>query len=145
VFPPHTTPHPPQFLLSLLESDSQPLAELPSQSPNPWLHCRTPHWLLMQPATALGREQTLPHAPQLLRSFETFFSHPLPRFLSQSAKPMLHDPMPHLPAAQPGVPLVTAPHMVPHEPQLATSVCKLISHPSFRFLLQSPKPCLQIP
>src|SRR5438105_1650676 len=41
-------------------------------------------------------------------------SHPSAAIPLQSVVPMLHAPTPHFPMAQPGLPLGTAAHIIPH-------------------------------
>ena len=73
----------------------------------------------LQAAAPLAAAQAVPQPPQLARLVLMLTSQPLAAFLSQSAKPALHDPIPHTPAAQLAVALANGPHACPHAPQLA--------------------------
>src|SRR5437879_8470219 len=63
----------------------------------------------LQIGAAFGNEQTVPHMPQLLVSFWTLTSQPLPAIRSQLAKPMLQENV-HMPAWQSGCPFGTDGH-----------------------------------
>jgi hypothetical protein len=54
----------PQWSTETRRSVSQPLVELPSQSPKPALHLSTVHAPAVHAAAALGNEHAPPHAPQ---------------------------------------------------------------------------------
>jgi len=71
---------------------------------------------------------TFPHMPQLLWSVRVFTSHPFPRCMSQSAKPMLHT-YPHIPPEQVTVAFAACGQTVPHEPQFDVSVWVLRQTP----------------
>jgi hypothetical protein len=71
-------------------------------------------------------------------------SQPLVGLPSQSPKPGLHRRIPQTPAAQLPVALAGA-QVRPHPPQCAALVAVLVSQPSPRLALQSPKPGVQTP
>src|SRR5581483_4391528 len=68
-----------------------------------------------------------------------FTSQPLAALWSQSRKPALQVPIPHVLLVQTAVALGGA-QVAPHAPQLATLVVVLVSQPSEATPLQSPKP-----
>src|SRR5438876_463833 len=130
-----TVPQTPQFPLSLVRSLSQPsLSLLPLQSPKPVAQApvqtppaqaRVVTWLL---------EQLLGQAPQWLGSVRVLVSQPSPRRLPlQSAKPLVQLPE-QLPPVQAAV-MLTVEQPMPQPPQLAGSVLRLTSQPSFSLSL----------
>jgi hypothetical protein len=72
----HTVPHAPQFARLVVRSVSQPLAELPSQSPLPVLQVAIPHTPFTQFGVPPVDGQTCPHAPQLFTSVLSAVSQP---------------------------------------------------------------------
>src|SRR5262245_28757472 len=87
---------------------------------------------------------TTPQAPQFFASALRSCSQPLSTLPSQSPKPPLHLPMPHEPPRQPGDPFITGGQRLLQPPQLLASAIASDSQPSPGFLLQSPKPGLQL-
>src|SRR5437763_13914179 len=85
------------------------------------------------------------HGPQFFASIASVTSQPLAAPPSQSAKPILHDWMPHAPPMHPGVPFATAPHVLPQAPQLLASVARFFSQPSAATPLQSAQGALHMP
>ena len=94
--------HPPQWSGSVCRFASHPVAALPSQLPKPGeqtieqvpvAHFGAPFRLL----------QTLPQPPQFEVSVAVLISQPVDAFMSQSAKPVLHDWIPQLPVLHTGV------------------------------------------
>jgi hypothetical protein len=83
----HSAPQAPQFARLVLVLVSQPLPELPSQSPSPGLHDETPQ----TPPTQFGvppvAGHTFPHVLQLLTSVFVLVSHPLFGLPSQFLNP----------------------------------------------------------
>ncbi len=67
-------------------------------------------------------------------------SHPLAAVVSQSAKPVLHDPITHAPATHAAVEFEPAVQRVPQRPQLLEFVVVLTSHPLEAMPSQSAKP-----
>ncbi len=61
----HATPQPPQWLVLVRVSTSQPLAAMPSQSPKGAVQRATAQTPATQPGSALGAVQAVPQAPQL--------------------------------------------------------------------------------
>src|SRR5204862_374760 len=122
VFCGHTMLQAPQFFGSERTSSSHPLARLPSQLSYPMLH-ESVHAPAMHAATAFWPipMQTLPHAPQLLRSVASFTSQPLLAFPSQSSKPCTQPADAHAPFWHAGTVLFFGAHFTPHPPQLARS------------------------
>lgn len=115
---------PPQLLLSLANTASQPSFALPSQLPNaaPQLGEQAPVTQLFVPC---GAWQAVPHAPQLLLLVARFASHPsVSGFMLQSAKFALHllswqPPMTHLPDAfRAAYTVVQLRPLLPQPPQL---------------------------
>jgi hypothetical protein len=89
----------------------------------------------------------LPHAfvhePQALPEVARFASHPFAALPSQSAKPLLHSPTPHIPAEQTPVALAGA-HDTPHAPQFAGEFAVSVSQPFTGSPSQSSKPGLHV-
>ncbi len=134
----HAAPQAPQCVGVVPRLVSQPLAATRSQSPKPARQAATVHAPAEQPAVALASEHALPQAPQFDTLVLVAVSHPLATDPSQSPKPVEHA-MRHPPAAQLGEPL-TLLHTLPHAPQWAALVLRLVSQPSALTPLQSPKP-----
>lgn len=84
---------------------------------------------------------TRPQLPQLRESVLTLTSQPSPLTRLQSAKPALHEAMPHAPDRHVGAPFATT-QARPQPPQLLTLVVVLTSQPSPDVRLQSAKPAL---
>lgn len=85
--------------------------------------------------------QTLPQVPQAV-TVVTLVSQPLPALLSQLPKPLLHV-MLQLPERQVAAPFVVL-QALPHPPQLAVSVFRLVSQPLRVSLSQFEKPPLHV-
>ena len=85
--------------------------------------------------------QTLPQVPQAA-TVVRLTSQPLPALLSQLPKPLLHV-MLHVPELQLAVPFVVL-QALPHPPQLAMSVFRLVSQPLRVSLSQFEKPLLHV-
>ena len=64
---------------------SQPLPSIPSQLAKPAWQPTSLQIPALHAASPLGKEQTRPQAPQLLRSLLMFVSQPSPALLLQSA------------------------------------------------------------
>src|SRR6185436_17244622 len=110
-------PHAPQFRVSVLMLTSQPLAGPPSQSKKPALQLVL-HAPFMQAEDWLAAAvHVLPQAPQFLSSVVALTSQPLLAPRSQSRKPRLQLPTPHMPPVQPGVALGGARQVAPQLPQ----------------------------
>ncbi len=123
-------PQAPQFLASVSVLTSQPLAAFLSQSAKPALH-EVVHVPLVHASPWFGPAvQTLPQAPQLRSSVVVLTSQPLAAPRSQSRKPRLHDPMPHMPPAHPALALGSARQLFPHRPQLWVSELVSMQAPS---------------
>src|SRR5207248_2339666 len=125
---------------------SQPsLCLFPLQSAHPDTHVPL-HTLLPHAALMLFAEQATPQPPQLFTSELVLASHPsLCLLLLQSDHPASQAPL-HAPSLQVGVPMLLPEQTRPHTPQLEVLPATLISHPSsWRLLLQSAHPALQVP
>lgn len=103
-----------------------------------------------RPATQAGvvarfapPEQLAPHAPQSLSVVRRSISQPLLAVPSQSPKLVLQA-MPQVPEVQVGVEFARVEHTVPQPPQFEVLVLVLVSQPSVRLRLQSPKPVAQV-
>lgn len=134
----HEVLHAPQCV-RLLRDDSQPLAGLASQLPNPALHTGTQ----VEPVhdvEPFAFVQLTPHAPQLGLALSCV-SHPFVIWPSQLAHPALHV-IEQAPDAHDGVPFAV-PHAWLHAPQCSVFVCVLVSHPLRRFPSQLANPELQ--
>jgi hypothetical protein len=114
------------------------------QFAKPALHAATLHVPAEHAEVPLAIEHTVPHAPQLFTLLCVFVSQPSPAMPLQFAKPALHIPTAHVPAAQTGAAFAVA-HTVPHAPQLFTLLCVFVSQPFAAFPSQSAKPALHIP
>jgi hypothetical protein len=132
----HAVAQLPQWVTSVVS-----FAQLPEQLVSP-----APHVVPHEPA-----EQTWPpthavlHAPQLPLSTCVLTSHPLAGFPSQSANPVAHAPITHVPVAQ-VVAAFAKLHRIPHPPQLATSLLFVgVSQPFAAAPSQSPYPTAQAP
>lgn len=68
---------PPHWLGFEVMSTSQPLAGLPSQSPNPALQAAISQTRLVHAAIAFGKEHAVLHAPQCVGSLPRFTHMPL--------------------------------------------------------------------
>lgn len=138
----HTFSHVPQLFGLVAVLVSQPFAATPSQFPHPPVHATTVHAESAHPAIAFGRVHAALQEPQLFALLVRLTSQPSVGLRSQSAKPVLHVPMPHVPLLQTDDALASW-HTVPQPPQLLTSVDVAISHPSAGLWLQSENPVLQ--
>jgi hypothetical protein len=116
---------------------------LPSQSPKPAPHT-IEHAPPPQEGVPLIAAQTIPQPPQCATFEPVLVSQPLDRFMSQSAKPALHAPMVQRPPAHAGVALANE-HALPHAPQLAADVLRLVSQPLAALPSQLPNPALHVP
>src|SRR5947209_7738699 len=115
----HLLPHAPQFATSVSRFTSQPSFAFLLQSANGAVHAPIPHVPMAQPGAPLATAaHTLPQAPQLATSLAEFTSQPSALFMLQSLNAPVQALTPHTPAAQPGVPLAGAGHIMPHAPQL---------------------------
>lgn len=124
----HAAPHAPQCASVFVVLVSQPLTALPSQLPKPMLHAPSVQLPVVHDAAALGREHTIPHAPQWLVLLLVLVSQPLLSVPSQSPKPALHVPIEHTLAAHAGAALLRV-HATPQPPQLEVLLVMLISQP----------------
>ena len=94
---PHFTPQPPQLFGSVVVSNSQPFAGLPSQSEKPGLQAPSPQALPEHAGSAFGSAaQTLPQVPQLFASVASATSQPSASALLQSSWPKSQAPMARL-------------------------------------------------
>ncbi len=139
----HAVPHAPQCAGSVCVFDSQPLAALMSQSAKPALQAARAQAPATHDALALLNAHTFPQAPQFEVLVRVAASQPLAGLLSQSAKPALHAPTAHRPAAQSGV-AFCAEHALRHAPQFAALVPRSVSHPLAGLPSQSPHPSSQV-
>lgn len=87
--------------------------------------------------------QVASHAPQFAAEVLRLTSHPLLAVASQSPKPAVHA-KPQVPLVHEIVALARAGQAFPHAPQCEVLLVVLISHPSVRLVLQSPKPEAQV-
>jgi hypothetical protein len=87
-------------------------------------------------AAAWGKLHALPHRPQLPTLVLVFTSQPSPAMLLQLAKPALHVPTPHAPAAHVCVMTLASAQRLMHAPQWFGSALVLTSQPSPAVLLQ---------
>jgi hypothetical protein len=137
----HARRHIPQCVADVLRLVSQPLAGFVSQSPKPAAHAATAHVPFVHAGVALASEQARPQAPQWLTALRVLVSQPLATFMSQSPKPVAQA-IEQRPAVHAAVPLAAL-HALPHAPQWAVVVERLVSHPLAALPSQSPKPALQ--
>jgi hypothetical protein len=141
----HLMPQPPQLLASERVLNSQPSAALPLQSEKPALHAPRPQVLVSQTPTAFGGlGHTVLHEPQCMMSAVVSVSQPSATFMLQSAWLRPHIPMVHIELTQALAPNATAGQTLPHMPQWARSVVRLVSQPSVAPPKQSSKPALQV-
>ncbi len=89
-----------------------------------------------------GAMQAFMQPPQFMGSVATFASQPSATILLQSANPMLHDAMAHVPFTHEGVPFGAA-HGWLHAPQLFTSLDVATEHPEANNPSQFEKPASQ--
>jgi hypothetical protein len=120
----HWRPQSPQCASLVCVLVSQPSAALLLQLPKPALHMPTPQVPIAQVCVAtFVKAHRAPQAPQLLVSApRTLTSQPLAGFMSQFAKPRLQL-IPHVPAAQVGVPFVGMEQALLQLPQCMVLVC----------------------
>jgi hypothetical protein len=83
-------------------------------------------------------------APQWFTSERMSTSQPLVTFMSQLAKPGLHEAMPQVPPVHDGVPLAGVRHALPQAPQWASVVLRLVSQPLAAMPSQLPRPAAHI-
>jgi hypothetical protein len=133
-------PHPPQLLMFVAKTASQPLTALPSQLPVPALHTGL-HAPAEHDVVPFGFVQFVPQAPQLPVLVFVFVSQPFDTLASQFPKPALQA-IEQEPSAQPAVPFVLL-HTVPQPPQFVVLVCVFVSQPLVRLPSQFPKFVLQ--
>jgi hypothetical protein len=136
-------PQPPQCWTLFVVLVSQPLTELPSQSPKPAAQLETVHWLFEHAGVPPCGGHTLLHAPQLLTLVVVLISQPFPTAMSQFWKPALQA-IEHWPPAHDGTPLFAL-HAAPQPPQFAALVLTLTSQPFAWMPSQSAKPALHEP
>jgi hypothetical protein len=136
-----TAPHAPQFARLVFVLVSQPLPELPSQSPRPGLHVDTPQTAPTQFGVPPEAGHTLPHVLQLLTSEFVFVSQPLFGLPSQFLNPEEHVGT-QAPPVQAVVPFVLV-HWTPQAPQLDTVVIA-VSQPLRALPSQLPNPALHV-
>ena len=131
-------PQPPQWLVLLEKSASQPLATLVSQSPYPAPQSMRTHTPPAHVGVPLVLLHARPHAPQFVAEVASVVSQlPLP---SQSAEPGMQMLRPHMPMTQVAARPVMLGQTVPHMRQLVVSVLRLVSQPLLGSRSQSPKP-----
>jgi len=129
----------PQFSVSVLRSDSQPLATLPSQSPRPPAQV-----VVHTPREHMPMPQERPQVPQFAPLVSVFTSQPFMGFMSQSAKPAAHVTTVQAPAAQPCSATLSSAQALPQRPQCWALVAVLVSQPVVESPSQSPKPALHV-
>lgn len=130
----HATLHPPQFITSFAVDLSHPSAALLLQSPKPALQVM-PHMLEPHRGIALAPpRQARPHIPQFAASDVTS-THEPPQATRPPVQAATHPPA--LQNCAPG-------QVLPHSPQLAGEVCRLVSHPLAGLPSQFPNPVLQV-
>jgi hypothetical protein len=134
-------PQPPQ-LPRVVSGDSQPLASLPSQLPNPASQDPIAHMPVAQLAVACERRHAIPQPPQSA-SVRSDVSHPVEASASQSPKFVAQLVISHVPVAQLS-PAFASAHTAPHEPQLVRLLSG-VSQPFASTPSQSAKPMLQVP
>jgi hypothetical protein len=137
----HTAPQAPQLARLVFVFVSQPLLELPSQSPRPGLQVETPQTPPTQFGVPPDAGQTLPQVLQLLTSEFVFVSQPLFGLPSQFLNPAEHVGT-QAPPVQAVVPLAFV-HWTPQAPQLVTVVIA-VSQPFLALPSQLPKPALHV-
>lgn len=123
-----TVPQAPQFVGLVVVFVSQPFDVVPSQLPHPVEQDAIVHALLTHVSLALGRLQTVPHAPQFVALLVVLVSQPSDVTLLQLPHPNKHDAMVHALLAQPSLALARL-HTWPHDPQLLTLVLVSTSQP----------------
>src|SRR5689334_22064184 len=112
----HTWPQAPQLAASIARLTSHPLTGMRSQSAKPIEQGPGWHMPMLHTAAAFGYEQAFWHMPQCIGSVLRLTSQPSEGSRLQSAKPISHTPMAHLPVSQAGVPFAIW-QTVPHPPQ----------------------------
>jgi hypothetical protein len=135
------SPHPPQLPTEVLMLVSQPLAVLPSQSPNPGLQLM-PQVPLLQLGVPPLEEHTVVQMPQWFGSFLRSASQPSETSALQLEKPD-KQVMPQAPAVQLAVPWFVL-HAVVQLEQWVESVLRLTSQPLLASPSQLPKPDVQV-
>lgn len=146
-FAPQLFPHVPQCATVTPRSVSHPFVALPSQLPQPGSHAPSVQTPVVHDSAAWSRAHGTPQPPQLVRE-RTLVSQPSSARPLQSAQPVLHDSIWHVPVGQVATAFASV-HTLPHEPQLL-AVRSDVSHPSPSIMLQfchSPTqpPVLQTP
>ncbi len=141
-----TVVHEPQWVASLPTFVSQPFAARPSQSANPVLHAPMTHDPATHAAPACANAQTVAHEPQWFASAPSMsVSQPFAARPSQFAKPALHEPITHAPAAHAGTDCGSA-QAPAHDPQCIASVpSTYTSHPFAGLPSQSAHPAAHAP
>jgi hypothetical protein len=115
---------------------SHPFADEPSQSAKPGAQS-IPQVMAVHEALAFAAVgHVVPHAPQFVGSIARSVSHPFAALLSQSANPVAHDEIVHVPEAHASVAWFPT-HALSQRPQFIASSARDASHPSMMFPLQS--------
>src|SRR5262245_30111203 len=142
----HLVMHAPQLLMSFEVLVSHPLAAFASQFWNGALQTAMPHTPAAQPGEPLATAgHALLHMPQFLMSFEVFASQPLAALASQSWNGIMQAIWPQTLLMHVGLVFMPPGQTLAHMPQFLTSLVRLVSQPSFGFMLQSAKPALHMP
>jgi hypothetical protein len=131
----HALPHPPQLATDVERLVVHPVA--PPQFANPVGHVEAWHAPALHSGVPDG--QLVVQLPQCIDDVLRLISQPFVGLPSQSAKPALHAPSVHAPATHDADALGKL-QTFPHAPQLFTSVCVLIKHPSAGFPPHTAKP-----
>lgn len=124
----------------MLDGNSQPLAELPSQLEYPELHVPIEHAPSEHEAEAFAYEQTFPQEPQFDVLVSVLVSQPFTALPSQLPKPPEQTGWQAL-AEQLVVPW-TFVHAVPQAPQFAPLFVRFVSQPFCALPSQLPNPPL---
>lgn len=118
-----------QLLTSTLVLTSQPLPGSESQFAKPGLQSPMTQLLPEHEAAAFAKAHPCPHMPQLAVLEVRSVSQPLVVLLSQSPRPAAQLESVQTPAEHEAPPPMNE-HTFPHEAQLFTLVCVLVSQPS---------------
>jgi hypothetical protein len=130
---PQALPQKPQLLASEARLVSHPSAGLLLQFANPGSQAPTLHTEAVQaPKPWATAGQTLPHAPQLLRSEVVLVSHPFEGLPSQLPKPAVQVAWPHTPPMQAAEVLAPEGQVMVQPPQLAGSLWRSTQAPPQR-------------
>jgi len=139
----HTAPQPPQFVVDVRVSVSQPFAAMASQLPRPAAHDATVHIPAAHADVANGSEHNVAQEPQLATDVRTSVSQPLAVFPSQLPNPALQLAIAQAPATHDGVAFASV-HAAPQPPQLEAEVFRSVSHPLAVLPSQSPRPAMHV-